>query len=388
MNKTSEASTHVCISSLLHGLKAVNNRLQTVQTSISPVIAMAAGVQTFFLTACLASLLWTNTASATSSDTEPKGEFLGAIPTVYPDWFKTSFLELEDDVAEAAEAGKRLMLVFHQDGCPYCNVFVERNLAQKDIENRLKKDFDVIEINMWGDREVASVDGQIFTEKTFAAALKVQFTPTVLILNEEGGLALRINGYYHPDKFRLALDYASEKQDVEQSFSDYLASRHVPVDSSELESRSYYTGTGKDIAARSGTKPLILAFEQTGCANCNALHENALASEESKKLLEQFDVYQIDMWGRNEFEGLDGEMTTGRTLANSLNISYAPTLVLYSAEGKEVIRSDSWLKKFHTQSIMDYVASNAWRKQPSFQRFLSERADTLREQGIDVNIWD
>ena len=96
------------------------------------------------------------------------------------------------------------MLLFHQDGCPYCNAFVEQNLAQKDIENTLRTKYDVIELNMWGDREVVSVDGETFTEKAIAKALKVQFTPTILFITEEAKLALRLNGYYDPDRFRLA----------------------------------------------------------------------------------------------------------------------------------------------------------------------------------------
>ena len=97
-------------------------------------------------------------AQETATKEKKHGEFIGASDTEYPDWFKTSFLELEDDVAEAAEAGKRLMLVFHQDGCPYCSTFVERNLSQKDIVETVQQNFDAIEINIWGDREVASVD--------------------------------------------------------------------------------------------------------------------------------------------------------------------------------------------------------------------------------------
>jgi hypothetical protein len=60
---------------------------------------------------------------------EKKGEFFGAMETEYPDWFKESFLELEEDVQEAGEAGRRVMLFFHQAGCPYCNLLVERNLS-------------------------------------------------------------------------------------------------------------------------------------------------------------------------------------------------------------------------------------------------------------------
>ncbi len=69
------------------------------------------------------------------------GQFLGAMPTEYPNWFKESFLELGDDVTEAAETNRRVLILFHQDGCPYCNALVERNLAQKDIAAAMTSKF-------------------------------------------------------------------------------------------------------------------------------------------------------------------------------------------------------------------------------------------------------
>ncbi|MBX2881448.1 MAG: thioredoxin fold domain-containing protein [Granulosicoccus sp.] len=319
-----------------------------------------------------------------------KGEFLGAMESVYPDWFKVSFLELEDDVAEAAEAGKRLMLLFHQDGCPYCNAFVERNLAQKDIEDTLKEKFDVIEINMWGDREVASVGGNVYTEKTFAEALRVQFTPTILFLNEQGSLALRINGYYDPDRFRLVLDYVSNKREKEKTFDEFMREQTPEETQKEIVSHPYITGPVTELATRpgSGDKPLLLLFEQGNCRNCETLHKDIFSLEESQALLEEFDVYQIDMWGRDAFTLPDGTTTTGRDWSRTLGISYAPTLITFAADGTEVIRSEAWFKRFHTQSILHYVLSDEWREQPNFQRYLSDRAEHIREQGIDVNIFD
>ena len=35
-----------------------------------------------------------------------------------PAWFKDSFLDVREDIAEATKSGRRLMLYFHQDGCP------------------------------------------------------------------------------------------------------------------------------------------------------------------------------------------------------------------------------------------------------------------------------
>jgi thioredoxin-related protein len=343
--------------------------------------------------AYLVLLPWLLIASVALQADETKaatGEFLGAMDTVYPDWFKVSFMELEEDIAEAAEEGKRLMLVFHQDGCPYCNAFVERNLAQSDIEQTLKTKFDVIEINMWGDREVVSMDGKTYSEKEFAAVLQVQFTPTVLFLTEEGGLSLRLNGYYDPDKFRIALDYVTNKMEGELSFNEYAASRNESKSSKSLTTREYFTGAISDLSDRGmkGDKPLLLIFEQGTCKNCETLHEKILSKPESQVLLAGFDVYQIDMWGREPFKTPAGEQTTGRQWSKAMNINYAPTMILYSADGTEVIRSESFFKTFHNQSILDYVSSDSWREEPSFQRYLSERADKLREEGHAVNIWD
>ncbi len=51
------------------------------------------------------------------------------------------------------------------------------------------------------------------------------------------------------------------------------------------------------------------------------------------------------------------------------------------------MRSGAYLRTFHLQSVFDYVLSGSYQEQPSFQRFISARADHLREQGIDVDLW-
>ncbi|MBX2837380.1 MAG: thioredoxin fold domain-containing protein [Gammaproteobacteria bacterium] len=351
-------------------------------------IALSSSLGSLILTVLLCMGLTGFVAAEESS--AKKGEFLGAMDTVYPDWFKVSFMELEEDVAEAAAEGKRLMLLFHQDGCPYCNAFVEKNLAQKDIEDTLKTKFDVIEFNMWGDREVVSVEGKTYTEKEFAKALSVQFTPTVLFLTEEGQLALRLNGYYGPDRFRHVLDYVSNKMEGEQTFTDYLESRTEPASSKTLINREYYTGPITDLTNRSGKgdKPLLLLFEQGSCKNCETLHDKVMSQPESQELLSRFDVFQVDMWGRDSFETINGSKLTGREWAKELGVNYAPTLILFDADGTEVIRSEAFFKSFHVQSMMDYVTSGSWREQPSFQRYISARADEHREEGKTVNIWD
>jgi len=320
------------------------------------------------------------------------------VDIVYPEWFKTSFMELEEDILEAQEAGKRLMLVFHQPGCPYCNAFVEQNLSQKDIEETVMSNFDVIEINMWGDLEVVNVDGVEFTEKTFAEHLKVQFTPTVLMYHSDGSIGMRINGYFPPDKFRASLEYVMNEDTNAQSFNEYLATVNPDVlDSSAQNTQTpdtydYIAGDDFDtdqtivLPDADADTPYLILFEQQDCANCTQFHETVLAEEEIKEMLKDFEVFRIDMWGRDLIRTSNGEELTGREYAKQLGINYAPTMVAYSSNHEEIIRSESWLRRFHTRTIFQYVLSDAWKEQPSFQRFIRERADEIRESGGTVSI--
>ena len=320
---------------------------------------------------------------------ERQGAFLGAKETVYPDWFKESFLELEEDVQEAGEAGRRVMLFFHQAGCPYCNLLVERNLAQKDIEKTMRKHFDVIALNLWGDREVATVDGEIFTEKSFAAALGVQYTPTLFFLDEQGRLVLRIDGYYPPRNFRVALDYVAGRKEQQSSYRDYYAATVPKPANSELNGESFFSSPpfvlSRDATSRS--LPLAVFFEQGQCPNCDTLHQKTLTDPPTRVLIEQFESVQLDMWSDTPVITPANKRTTAAGWARELDITYAPTIVYFNRQGEEIIRSDSYFRIFHTQSVMDYVLSEAYRDEPSFQRYISARADTIREKGIDVDIW-
>src|SRR6185295_3584551 len=122
-----------------------------------------------------------------------------------PSWFRETFLDIREDLREAAADGKRLLLYFGQDGCPYCRELMRVNFSQKAIADNARRHFNAVAINIWGDREVTWTDGKIRSEKTLAAFLKVQFTPTLLFFDEKGAIVLRLNGYHPPHQFQAAL---------------------------------------------------------------------------------------------------------------------------------------------------------------------------------------
>lgn len=321
---------------------------------------------------------------------QTNGKFLGAIETEYPDWFRESFLDFNEDVAEAAKEGKRIVILFHQNGCPYCNLLVERNLSQQSIADYLRKHFAVVAINMWGDRDVATIDGQSLTEKQFASALKVQFTPTMVFLDEKGGQVLRLNGYLPPERFMLALQYAHEQPGdgkSKLSFSDFVRQHAPAATQGSLIEEPFFIKGPVDLTKIDRSKPTAIWFEQPQCPDCETLHKKTIAGDEIRRLIKGFNNIQLDMWSNEPIVDFSGKKTSARELARSLNVYYAPTIVFFDQNGKEIIRSEAMFKQFHLTSIFDYVLSGAYQKQPSFQRFLEERADKIRSQSVDVDIW-
>jgi len=317
-----------------------------------------------------------------------KGKFFGAKHTDYPTWFKESFLDFNEDLKEASAAGKRVMIFFHQEGCPYCNALVERNLAQKNIQQLMKSKFDVIAINMWGDRELTYINGKQYSEKSLAAALRVQFTPTLLFFDEKGKVILRLNGYRAPDRFKVELDYVAQKQEKKSSPRDYIKAHYVPGKSSQtIHAEPFFKSGPINLSAKNKNKPYVIFFEQKDCPDCDTLHSKVLPDKGIREILSKFDVYQLDMWSKTAVVTADGKTTTARDWAKKLAIEFAPSILIFDRDDKEVIRSEAFFKLFHTAGILDYVNSGAYKKEPSFQRYLSERADQIRESGKDVDIW-
>lgn len=304
-----------------------------------------------------------------------------------PAWFKNSFLDLREDVAEARASGKRVLLFFYQDGCPYCQKLLETNFALRDIEDTTRARFDVIALNIWGDREVVDLQGQMLIEKQLASQLKVMFTPTLVFLDETGAVVLRLNGYYPPHRFRAALDYAgSPIESTRQSFRDYLRQQAPVAAQGKLHQDAGYLAAPYQLNKRAAGRPLAVLFEQVDCAPCDELHQDILKRPESRALLAKFDVVLLDMWSKTPVTTPDGQTLTAAQWARALNVQYAPTLVMFAANGTEAFRTEAYLRAFHIQSALDYVVSAAYQEQPNFQRYIQTRADALRARGVAVDI--
>lgn len=292
-----------------------------------------------------------------------------------PAWFTDSLLEFPEDVREASRDGKRLLVYFGQDGCPYCKQLTQTNFTQRAIVEKTRKHFVAVALNVWGDRETQWIDGRRMSEKALARTLGIQYTPTLLFLDEKGAIIARLNGYYPPHRFTAALDYAAGLAGKGVRFEEFMRTAVKESASSRLHDQPFFRKLPVELK---GARPVALLFETPYCSGCDEMHGEGFKRPEVRKLLERFDVYRLTLDDRRDAMG---------TWAGALRVAYTPTLVFFDG-GEEVFRVEAYLRPFHLASALEYVASGAHRKEPSFQRFIQARAERMRARGQSVELWE
>ncbi|MDX2205964.1 MAG: thioredoxin family protein [Hyphomicrobiaceae bacterium] len=100
-------------------------------------------------------------------------------------WFALSFLDLREDFAETAREGKRLAVVFEQHGCPYCKRLHTEVLAERYINDYVRENFRIVQIDLWGARDVTDFDGKVMSERALAERWGILFTPTVVFFKDD-----------------------------------------------------------------------------------------------------------------------------------------------------------------------------------------------------------
>ncbi len=308
-----------------------------------------------------------------------------------PAWFKESFLDIREDIDEASDAKKRVLLYFYQDGCPYCGKLLKDNFGDAKISDYSRKHFDVIAINMWGDREVTAADGELTTEKAFAKSLKVQFTPTMLFLDETGTVLLRVNGYFAPHKFMTALSYVAQRKENDLSVREYFLQTQ-PQKASGILHDSINTlarvSNILDLRKADADKPLLVIFEQKICSTCDELHQDIFKRKEVVNSLQPYAVIVLDSRAATQVITPSGETLSNADWAKKLGIYYSPSMVFFDTARNEVFRTEGYLKTFHTKAALDYVSTQTYTQIPEFQRYVQKLADDLHARGIEYDLMD
>lgn len=293
---------------------------------------------------------------------------------------KLSFLNLKQDAAEAAAAGKILMVMFEQEHCSYCIEMRRVNLTDPETAGIIRKHFDLVFLDILGDREMTTFTGTSMPEKQYARTVKVQFTPMTVFFAPDGAELFRMTGYYKPAMFKAALRYVAEKRYRHETFSEYQ--RRITVGSAAeiLQNEPFFIATNdlKDAlakAARRG-KGLALVFERQRCPGCDELHGQTFKDRSVVDTLTgTFDVVRLDILGTRQIRHIDGAAIKESRVAEDMDIRYSPTIVFLDRRGGEIFRLDSYRKPEHFGTVLRYLSTGAYLRYSSFQEWL--RAENL-----------
>jgi thioredoxin-related protein len=303
-------------------------------------------------------------------------------PLAFPDWFKLSFLDLREDIEEVRESGKQgLMVYFGQKYCAYCKQLLETDLEAEDIQAYVREHFDVIGIDIHGDRTVTDLKGEELTENALAIREKTNFTPSLIFYDTVGAEVLRLRGYYPPYRFRAALEYVADAHYQDENFRQYLARADVPLvfEPGDLIEEPFFL-PGPYMLDRSliaGERPLVVFFEQGNCHACDVLHTGPLQDPEILTRFEQLENVQLPFWSLTPVITPSGERLSARQWTEKLGLFYTPTLIFFDPHGREIMRVDSVVQFYRLRNVLDYVLSGGYREYPTFQRWRASRSPKL-----------
>ena len=292
---------------------------------------------------------------------------------VYPDWFKLSIGDLNDDLAEARNNGKKgIITYFGQKRCAYCEQFFKTSLSDIDIQNYLRKHYDIIAFDIWGIDEIIDTDGKEYTERELSLHYKTNFTPSLVFYDVDGTPVFRLRGFYPPYKFRAALQFVVEEFYKTEKFTDYFA-RANPGEYfllGGLTERDFFLEAPYDLAALTGNgKATAVFFEQGNCHACDLLHSAPLSQELSIQEIEKMDTIQLNMWAETPVVTPQGIQTTAKEWAKSLELFYAPSIVFFDDKGEEIIRVDSVTYFYRLWGVLDYVNRKGYEKSTDYQQW-------------------
>lgn len=316
------------------------------------------------------------------SATEPFDD--GAIYQVhYPDWFLESFLSLPDDAAAAAEAGKRgLFLFFTTQGCSYCHLFIEKSLKDPELSARLRRHFDSIGLEIFSDAEMTDFAGHETRVKAFAVEQGVEFAPTLLFVDDQGQPLLRLTGYYSPERFSQVLDYLTDSSWAGRSWREYLraqakAQEGVEGGDKTLRSDPLFAGPPfmLDRSRIAAERPLLVLFEEPGCARCERFHDEVLGDPDIREQLRTFDIVRLQPDDQQTpVLTPDGRRTRPANWYQTFGFTELPALVFFSEQGEPVLSTDALVLKNRMNNSIGFVTDRAYEQGWNYQRYARSRA--------------
>ena len=295
-----------------------------------------------------------------------------------PEWFKVSFLEIHDDAAEAAEAGKHLMIFFHLANCPYCERMLKESFVTgAPLAESIGERFDVVAIDLEGDLEV--IDGEEeTTEQEYSRKLGVAYTPAMVFYDSAGEPIIKVVGYRAPEAFATVLDYVSERAYADDRYLDF--GEYVSVRGQERWDLREHPRFARLDDLASVAAPLMVIIEDRSCVECERMHEQMLELPEVQEYLDAVTVVRIDAGSSRTITVPDGRQMSEREFVSELGVTYRPGVVFYDGH-ERVLALTGALNSYHFSEAVRYVAGNYHREYDRWGAYLRNRRDQIVADG-------
>lgn len=312
-----------------------------------------------------------------------EGKVIGSSNHETPSWFKDSFLDIAEDIEEATEKNRHFMIFLDFEGCPYCSKMIKESFEEDNKTSQfIKNNFDVIELNVKGSKEITWLDGDVVTEKALTEKLKIQYSPTVLFFSPSKEIVARVNGYRNPTDFQYILDFVKTKEYEKTDFVTYLNKANKKEIYKLQENKMF-----QDKSDLSKIKtPIAVIFEDTNCTQCEHFHNKILTNKDVIGEFKKFTVVRFDANSTKEIITPEGTKTTPKQWVDKLNLDYRPGILLYDNQ-KLISTIDALLFPFHFKEVLRYVSGKHYVQYPkTYLDYLRVRQDELIKSGVDINV--
>jgi len=152
------------------------------------------------------------------------------------DWMRETFKDLREDLGEANDEGKRLMILIEQRGCIYCERMHRDVFPLPVIDSYIRENFFVVQLDLYGAAELIDFDGEELSQRDAMRKWGMMFTPSILFMPQEvpeGKTAAQAAVAVMPGAFEAGttldlLTWVNEERyalDSEEDFQRYHARR-------------------------------------------------------------------------------------------------------------------------------------------------------------------
>lgn len=132
-----------------------------------------------------------------------------------------NWVPIQEALGKARAQKKFVLIAFHIQGCPYCKKMKETVYRDAEMQKRIEKYFIPVEIDLEHSEEFL-YKGRMMSTQSLAEIFKVEGTPTLTFLNEDGDLIAFQPGYLNSNQFEKLVEYVGTGIYATLSFDEFL----------------------------------------------------------------------------------------------------------------------------------------------------------------------